>query len=234
MKKGFVLSSITVALFLLSSGVGADIRPLVLKKNVEGSRDKSGAARAFAAGRSVGPETYRSPGALRKIVISADDKESLAFALSSEAVELEDYGSFKLYAMNQAALDRLTASGGRGDGSLAPSLESLNRAGDGSPSSELHGIASPVVRDDLNVLLLRSGAIDTTAGDAQGMFLGLGRAGGGNGTGFRDAPQEGAKFEGTRLRLVQFVGPVKREWLDHLRASGLEPIAYVPNNAYLV
>ncbi|HVF89165.1 MAG TPA: S8 family serine peptidase [Blastocatellia bacterium] len=234
MKKGFVLSFITVASFLLSAVVGADIRSLALKKDVEGRRDKSGASRAFAAGRSVGPETYRSPGALRKVVISADDKESLAFAMSSEAVELEDYGSFKLFAITQAALDRMGASGGRGEGSLAPALESLNRSADGSSSNELHAVPSPVVRDDLNVLLLRSGAIDTTAGDAPGRFLGLGRAAAGRGAGLKDASQEGAKFEGTRLRLVQFVGPVKREWLDGLRAGGVEPIAYVPNNAYLV
>ncbi len=38
----------------------------------------------------------------------------------------------------------------------------------------------------------------------------------------------------TGLRIVQFIGPVKDEWLDGLRASGMEPIAYVPNNAYIV
>ena len=36
------------------------------------------------------------------------------------------------------------------------------------------------------------------------------------------------------LRLIQFVGPVKNAWINELVASGLELIAYVPNNGYLV
>jgi hypothetical protein len=36
------------------------------------------------------------------------------------------------------------------------------------------------------------------------------------------------------FRLVQFVGPIKKAWLHELEASGLELIAYVPNNGYLV
>lgn len=237
MKKGLVLSSVTLALFFLSSVVGADIGSLLLSKDAEAGRDRSKAARAFAGGRSVGAATYRSPGALRKVVISSDDAEGLAFAGSSGAVELGDYGSFRLYAMNQTSLDLLTSARRSGSrrGAVAPSVQSLNGPAGGSPSSDvIDGIASPVVRDDLNVLLLRSGAIDTTAEDAPGRFLGLGRAASGKGTGLKNISQAGAKLGGARLRLVQFVGPVKREWLERLRASGLDPIAYVPNNAYLV
>ena len=93
--------------------------------------------------------------------------------------------------------------------------------------------SSYVVRDDFNVLLLRSGAIDTTADPAPGSFLGLG------GASSSPLAQSGAaRFKGKsqtgELRLIQFVGPVKRAWLDQLRASGLEIVAYVPNNGYLV
>src|SRR5262249_15452533 len=36
------------------------------------------------------------------------------------------------------------------------------------------------------------------------------------------------------LRLVQFVGPVQRAWLDQLQDVGFELIGYVPSNGYLV
>jgi hypothetical protein len=36
------------------------------------------------------------------------------------------------------------------------------------------------------------------------------------------------------LRLVQFAGPIKRQWLDRLEATGAEVVGYVPNYAYLI
>jgi len=36
------------------------------------------------------------------------------------------------------------------------------------------------------------------------------------------------------LRLVQFAGPIKRQWLDDLEAAGAEVVSYVPNYAYLI
>jgi len=43
----------------------------------------------------------------------------------------------------------------------------------------------------------------------------------------RRAPRPG-------LYLVQFIGPVRDEWLGDLVASGLEPVIYLPENAYVV
>jgi hypothetical protein len=40
--------------------------------------------------------------------------------------------------------------------------------------------------------------------------------------------------DGRGFRLVQFSGPTRQDWLDALRASGLEPLQYYPHNAYLV
>ncbi|HEX4822817.1 MAG TPA: S8 family serine peptidase [Candidatus Polarisedimenticolaceae bacterium] len=39
---------------------------------------------------------------------------------------------------------------------------------------------------------------------------------------------------GRALQLVQFVGPVKQEWLDELSAAGIRPVQYIESNAYLV
>lgn len=36
------------------------------------------------------------------------------------------------------------------------------------------------------------------------------------------------------LRLVQFIGPIKAEWLAGLETAGLRPLQYYPHNAYLV
>ena len=39
---------------------------------------------------------------------------------------------------------------------------------------------------------------------------------------------------GHALQLIQFVGPIKDEWLAAVRATGSEPVHYIANNAYLV
>ncbi len=55
----------------------------------------------------------------------------------------------------------------------------------------------------------------------------------------RDQPAPPAPFSpetaaGPSLQLVQFVGPVKKEWLDALAARGIAPVQYVASNGYLV
>jgi len=39
---------------------------------------------------------------------------------------------------------------------------------------------------------------------------------------------------GRALQLVQFVGPIKQEWLDQLTHAGIRPIQYIESNAYVV
>lgn len=42
-------------------------------------------------------------------------------------------------------------------------------------------------------------------------------------------------LSGTRqTRIVQFPGPIKRRWIDSLRATGAQIVGYVPNNCYIV
>jgi hypothetical protein len=44
-----------------------------------------------------------------------------------------------------------------------------------------------------------------------------------------------AASSGTRLRLVQFKGPIQPEWLDQVKAAGnARIVSYIPNNAYVV
>jgi subtilisin-like proprotein convertase family protein len=68
-------------------------------------------------------------------------------------------------------------------------------------------------RDEEDLILLNSGPIDTTVA----------------------APQAAIEaFEGRRLHLVQFIGPVKRAWYAALEKTGVQVVAYIPNNAYLI
>lgn len=72
------------------------------------------------------------------------------------------------------------------------------------------------VRDDMNTLLLRAGPFDTLAGEPLSA----------NSLGEADAASE-------QLYIVQFVGPVKKQWVNELKTAA-EIISYIPNNAYLV
>lgn len=224
MKKGLLVSLMAIAVFILTSAVGANVQKLLRKDGDQTDRRVLKTANAKLRSAAINARSYRSPGRLRKIVIPADDQPALAEARSSGAVELADYGSFKLLAIDDAALEKDGEIRRRGEGGTV-NIESSSSAL-ALTSSPLHSF----VRDDFNVLLLRSGAIDTTVADAPGSFIGMGRAANSETV----SAQSERKLNGSELRLIQFVGPVKREWLDGLRASGLEPVAYVPNNGYLV
>jgi len=167
---------------------------------------------------SVTASSYRSPGKLHKAIVDASDANALALASAAGAVEIADYGSFKLFAMHDGVLEQVQ----------------VQSVADASERPSDLATAGLNVRDDLNVLLLRSGAIDTTGDEAGGSFIGMGSQAASFGLQSVAPRREEASSGSGDLRLVQFVGPVKRAWLDQLEASGLEVIAYVPNNGYLV
>ncbi len=83
-------------------------------------------------------------------------------------------------------------------------------------TGEFAGDASVEPRDGDNRILLNAGEFDTAAGAATAMR------------------KTSVSFQGRRLHLVQFAGPVKPEWLDKLTAAGVTVVTYIPNNAYLV
>ena len=63
---------------------------------------------------------------------------------------------------------------------------------------------------------LNVGALDTTAPEAQALREAVGG------------------FDGKRLHLVQFAGPVQPSWYEALAATGVQVVQYIPANAYLV
>jgi hypothetical protein len=208
MKMRLLFFSIALSALIASTSVVADLRPAFDSPDRLSGRNKAADSYLEAATASVA--AYRSPGPLRKIVIDSVDSASIAEAVNAGAVEVADYGSFKLFVIDHAG--------------LALAQTAMDAASLESASSKKE--TRLAVRDDFNALILRQQVIDTTDPQSPGTLFGLGRA-----TGLRDK-QARSKTGG--LRLVQFIGPVKREWLDELRAAGMEIIAYVPNNGYLV
>jgi Subtilase family len=220
---------IGIALFLSISAASAS---RVSRQAGKRSAVKGGGARR---GGSINANSYRSPGKLHKAMVYSDDSEALAQARASGAIEISDYGSFKLLAMDDGALKnveeqrrteagepRSWGRGERGEGMSLTSAPQLSRSS-----------ASLVVRDDMNVLLLRSGEIDTTDEETPGTFVGMGSSAESYGLQSLSSPNSETSG-GHLLRLVQFVGPMKHAWFEQLLASGVEPVAYVPNNGYLV
>lgn len=220
MKRGLSFSFIVLAMFAMASVAGADIGFLLDEAQRQSEHAPVKKAETFLGARAINARAYRSPGQLRKVMIAATDATAIAQARSSGAIEVSDYGSLKLFVIDQPALEAAQS------GLHRAGLSSASIAG---PLTESEG-AGLIVRDDFNVLFLRSGTIDTTAGDAPGTFIGMGRAAGAD----QASLSREERADTSRLRLIQFIGPVKQAWLEELEASGLEVIAYVPNNAYLV
>src|SRR3982750_2215347 len=136
------------------------------------------------------PLAYRSPGARHKLVIPNADRE-LQQALQDARViaKARRFNAYSVVEVSSETLDR-----------LAP--QALERA---------------QLRDDLNLVMLKRGQIDTTGQEpivADDLRQAAGAA--------------------HALRLVQLFGPPTPEALAAVRATGVRVVGYVPNNAYLV
>jgi hypothetical protein len=72
------------------------------------------------------------------------------------------------------------------------------------------------VRDDYDHVRLNAATIDTSNAVP------------------KSALKPAATFNGKRMHLIQFVGPVRPAWHEALKQTGVRIISYVPENAYLV
>jgi subtilase family protein/BACON domain-containing protein len=86
-----------------------------------------------------------------------------------------------------------------------------------------------VARDDQNFIALNGYILDTTNPDATRRQLPADL----RQTDLADALARGQSPRGG-LYLVQFAGPIQDAWLDMLKATGVEIVSYMPNNAYAV
>ncbi len=83
-------------------------------------------------------------------------------------------------------------------------------------ANSLAGNANAEIVDYNNLILLNARTIDTGTRDAQSI----------RGT--------GAAKSGNQMRLIQFKGPIRREWYKALAKTEARIVTYIPNNAYLV
>jgi hypothetical protein len=74
-----------------------------------------------------------------------------------------------------------------------------------------------VLADRMNLILLNSGALDTTSSVAR-----------------ERAQRSFGKPGGTGMALVQFSGPIRPEWYAALSSSGVDIVTPIPENAYVV
>ncbi len=144
------------------------------------------------AGDEPGPlyydTTYRSNSPKHKVIVQNDQDHMREAIVAGGGALVEDYGSFALYNLPATSAGLMSAASAGG----------------------------AQIRDDMNVILLRAGAFDTTAGER-----------------FEANSLGEAEDSDERLMLVQMVGPIKQRWLDELGAAA-EIVSYIPNNAYLV
>lgn len=124
-----------------------------------------------------------SPGGVTKALVP----KGVLARTQAGAQLLEDYGSFGLYRLDDAALR------------LARNASSRTLADSGVDTLEFTAHPFDTQRDTL-----RAPAPFSLAAAGPG------------------------------LQLVQFVGPIKQEWLDALVARGIQPVHYVASNGYIV
>jgi hypothetical protein len=154
---------------------------------------QSGEARSFDKKPSPSqarPLTYRSPGAHHKLMLRAADRALADRLIASRAArKFQRYPSHTLIEITDAALASLDS-------------EALERA---------------ELRDDMNLVMLRRGQIDTTAAEPA-------------------LPDRLRQPESLpyALHLVQFFGSPTPASLAALKATGARVISYIPNNTYLV
>lgn len=81
-------------------------------------------------------------------------------------------------------------------------------------------------RENPHLILLKRGWLDTQASDALDTSA--------DDSQVRGRVSSSSTPRAKLMRLIQFAGPPRPEWVERLRATGVEVIGYIPNNAYIV
>jgi len=188
--KGFTLRiSLAVSLLALLSLVGA-LPTQSDSGRPQLNRSPEDRAKKGAARPGVRQLSYRSPSANHKLLLSKDDADITERLLSARSArKAKKYGAYSLVEVTEAELSSMDAA-------------TLDRAS---------------LRDDLNLMMLRPGQIDTTGPEPVIAS---------------DLRQRDTSARS--LHLVQLFGPPTPESVKALEATGAKVVGYVPNNAYLM
>ena len=161
------------------------------RQRVVGRTESGSISQRRAAARlAMKPLSYRSPGRLHKLIIPRAESEIEARLLTSRSARrVRDLPSSTLIEVTDETLASLDSA-------------TLERA---------------QLSDEMNLVLLKAGQIDTT-GAAPQVSEALRQA---------DSPARS-------LHLVQLAGPPTAEAIRVLKATGAEIVSYVPNNCFLI
>ncbi|MGH9847159.1 MAG: hypothetical protein ACREEM_51340, partial [Blastocatellia bacterium] len=156
------------------------------------------------------PQRYLNQNRTHKLILRAEDAEVYNRLARQNAIREEfDYRSFKLVIVDEEA------AGGQA------ALQSIKTG-----QTDAEPIAP---RDDLNLIVLNGHVLDTSNEEplSQPLPADLRQTRMAAGRSSRAGP-------GAGLYIVQFAGPIQDAWLNRLRATGADVVAYIPNNAYVV
>lgn len=186
--KSFILRiSIAGSLFVLLSLVAA--LPTRSDSKARFNQQLEDLVQKRGARQGVKPLSYRSPGATHKLMLPADDPLEQRLISSRAGRKFQRYGEYSVFEVTDAEINSLDAV-------------TLERA---------H------VRDDLNLVMLKRGQLDTT-GPEPAISDDLRQT------------ENGSRA----LHLVQLFGPPMPDSLRALTSTGATVVGYVPNNAYLL
>ena len=141
------------------------------------------------ANSQIAPLSYRSPGTRHKLLSRPRDIQLEQRLQSSTSAIISRYEGYSVIDVSDTDLAQLDAV-------------ALQRVD---------------LRDDMNLILLRRGQIDTTGADP-----------------IVDSRLRQPSGLAHSLNLVQLSGPPTNSALNSLRATGVRVISYIPNNTYLV
>ncbi|MDB6066231.1 MAG: conserved repeat domain protein [Pedosphaera sp.] len=123
-----------------------------------------------------------------------------------------DLGHHKVQVSDPAVAAQVIARGGQ----LIADYGSYQLYDVAQPVSDLTTNALTEDREEYNFIMLNTGYLDTRTPEVKALRTTVG------------------DFAGKRMHLVHFAGPIQPAWRDQLLASGLQIVANIPQNAYLV
>jgi hypothetical protein len=187
--RGFTLRVSLVAGLLAATAMLAAL-PTFSSSELTRSPEEGPKNKSVQSRNATAPLSYRSPGARHKFVVPAAAAELEEKLVSStDRKKVKRYGSYTLIEADADTLRRLDAD----------ALERVE------------------LRDDMNLILLKRGQIDTTA-PAPLVTVDLSQAEG--------LPRS--------LHMVQLFGPPTTSSIRALKSTGADIVSYIPNNAYLI
>src|ERR1041385_8950854 len=118
----------------------------------------------------------------------------------------------KVQVSDPVLVEQIVAAGGK----LVANYSSFAIYETSLPPAQFADQSGIEIRDAFNLIQLNAGVLDTTKSQTQALRQPIGT------------------FEGKRLHLIQFAGPILPKWYDQLLAVGVDVVTYIPENAYLV